>query len=152
MGCYYEDFEPGTRIETPGRTITESDVVAFAQLTGDYNPLHTDFVYAQEQRFGQPIAHGLLGISYLLGLISRIQMFDGTAVALLGIDDWQFHRPIFFGDTVHGIVTITECRPSRDPRYGILYRRAQLINHKGEVVQEGFINIMMKRRPTSVEA
>lgn len=151
MGRYYEEFHVGDQLRTPARTITESDVMGFAQLTGDFNPLHTDFEFAKTQRFGRPVAHGMLGLSVLLGLIARLNVFDGTAVALLGVENWKFAAPVFFGDTVHGVVTIRDMRGTRDARYGILYRDAQLVNHTGTVVQQGQLNIMMMRQLTNHE-
>ncbi|WP_020375874.1 MaoC/PaaZ C-terminal domain-containing protein [Sulfobacillus thermosulfidooxidans] len=149
MGWYYEDFQEGQQLTTPRRTVTESDVMQFAQLTGDFNPLHTDFEYAKEGRFHRPIAHGLLGLSLVLGLASRLNIFDETAVALLGIEQWNFLAPIYFGDTVHGVITIKKMRTTRDGLYGILYRHVQLLNQNATVVQEGDINIMMQRKPDS---
>ncbi|AUW93822.1 MaoC/PaaZ C-terminal domain-containing protein [Sulfobacillus sp. hq2] len=150
MGWYYEDFQVGAQWNTPARTITESDVMHFAQLSGDFNPLHTDFEFAKHQRFGKPVAHGMLGLSIVLGLIARLNIFDGTAVALLGIDQWKFSAPIFFGDTVHAMVTIRDMRETRDPRYGILFRSVQLVNQTGTVVQSGELNIMMQRKQEGV--
>ncbi len=120
--------------------------MSFAQLTGDFNPLHTDFEFAKTHRFGQPLAHGMLGLSILLGLIARLNVFDGTAAALLGVDEWKFTQPIFFHDTVHGLITIKDLRTTKDPRYGIVFRAAQLINQHNQVVQQGQLNIMMLRR------
>ncbi|MPY85837.1 MAG: dehydratase, partial [Actinophytocola sp.] len=81
MGRYYDDLSVGDTFTTPARTITEYDVAAFAGLSGDYNPVHTDREFATATSFGQPIAHGVLGITVATGLIARTGLFDGTAVA-----------------------------------------------------------------------
>lgn len=149
MGRYYDEFTEGQTFVTPRRTVTERDVMQFAQLTGDFNPLHTDFEYAKTNRFGRPVAHGLLGLGLVLGLASSLNVFDHTAVALLGIEQWRFVAPVFFGDSVYATITITKMRLTREGRYGILYRHAQLLNQNGELVQEGDIHIMMHRKPVN---
>ena len=63
---YCEDFAEGQLLVTRGRTITETDVVMFAAMTGDYNPLHTDAVFGRSTVFGQRIAHGMLGVTTVL--------------------------------------------------------------------------------------
>jgi acyl dehydratase len=145
---YFEDFTVGDRFETPARTVTESDVMLYAGISGDFNPLHTDAESAKQGPFGQRIAHGPLGFTILMGLLGRLGQLDGTAVAMLGINDWRFTAPIFFGDTVHGVVTVQELRESRDPSRGIMVRRVELLKQTGEVVQHGLLPVMVKRRPS----
>ena len=151
-GLYFEQFNVGDQFVTPSRTITETDVVNFAGLSGDYNPIHPDRVFCQDTPFGQPIAHGLLVLSVATGLVSRLGIFDGTAIALLGFEGWRFLKPVLFGDTVHVLVTILEKRQTSHPERGVLKRRLELINQKGEVVQEGVINLMVRCRPAPASA
>lgn len=147
---YFEDFEIGQTFTSPGRTVTEADVINFASMTGDNNQVHTDAEFAAHTRYGQRIAHGLLGASLCLGLLSRVGVFDGSSVALLGIDDWRFVRPIFIGDTVHCTVTITGTRLTSGGRTGILDRDLQLINAAGDVVQQGRMNLMVLTRDAAI--
>ncbi|WP_077211669.1 MaoC/PaaZ C-terminal domain-containing protein [Bacillus dakarensis] len=143
---YYEDFEVGMCFDSPARTITETDVVMFAGFSGDYNAIHTDTEYCKNTQFGERIAHGLLGISIITGLMSRAGTFEGTAIAMLGINNWKFLKPIFIGDTVYVRYTITEKRPSKsNPETGIVNRFYELINQKGEVVQNGEMPVLIKR-------
>ena len=93
MGRVFDEFEIGQRFVTPGRTITEGDIGAFAGLTGDYNPVHTDETFAAATDFGSRIAHGPMGIGMAFGLASRLDLIDGTAVALLGVI-WDFKAPM----------------------------------------------------------
>ena len=80
-----------------GRTITEADVVAFANLTGDQHPQHTDARWAGQGPFGERIAHGMLVLSYAVGLVD----FDPERiVALRGSSDVVFKRPVTIGDTI----------------------------------------------------
>lgn len=151
MGKYYEEFEVGEVYTTPSRTIGEYDVMAFAGLSGDYNPIHTDHEFAVITQFGQRIAHGALGLSVATGLIARTGLFDGTAVAFLGIDNWRFSQPIFLGDTIHVEFTITAMRETKNPATGILTRNVKIVNHRGETVQSGDMTLMVQRRRADID-
>jgi len=144
---HLEDFAAGQVLTTPGRTITEADVVSFAAWTGDANQVHTDVQFAAETRYGQRIVHGMLGASLCLGLIARTGIFEGTAVALLGIDGWRFTAPVFIGDTLTCTVEILGARPTSKGSYGIVERQVTLRNQHGETVQEGRMDVMVLRRP-----
>ena len=96
---YFEDFELGQEFITRSRTITEADVVAFAGLSGDFNPLHTDEEFAKKTVFGTRIAHGLLGLSIASGLINQLGIAEKTVMAFLGLN-WTFKAALKFGDTI----------------------------------------------------
>ena len=146
---HLEDFTAGQVLTTPGRTITETDVVAFAAWTGDANQVHTDAEFAAGTRYGQRIVHGMLGASLCLGLIARTGIFEGTAVALLGIDGWRFTAPVFIGDTLTCTVEILGARPTSKGTYGVVERQVTLRNQRGETVQEGRMDVMVLRRPAA---
>ena len=146
---YFEDFEVGQVFRSQGRTITESDVVTFAGWSWDTNPLHTDAAYSGSQRFGRPIAHGLLGMSVAMGLAARLGVFESCSVALLGVDEWRFVRPILVGDTVTCEVAITGTRPTSGGATGVLAREFSLFNQDDEVVQRGSIGLLVLRHPAS---
>ena len=146
MPLYYEDLSLGQEFTGPRRTITEADVVGFAQLSGDWNPIHTDAEFAKTTRFGQRLAHGLLGLAALTGLMDRTGLFDGSAVAMLGVQ-WSFRKPVFIGDTIGFTMRITGLRLTSDGRYGIVERSFEVRNQDGEVVQEGTIPLLIARRP-----
>ncbi len=148
MPYYYEDLSLGQEFTGPRRTITEADIVSFAQLSGDWNPLHTDAVFAAEGRFGQRIAHGVLTLAAVTGLMDRAALFDGSAVAMLGID-WHFLRPVFIGDTIGFRMRVEALRLTSDGRYGVVERRLEVTNQRGEIVQEGSIPLLVARRPQS---
>lgn len=148
MGRYFEDLTVGEQFITPRRTITESDVTAFAGLSGDYNALHTDAVGAHDSIFGARIAHGVLGLSIVTGLTARLDLFEGTVMALLNVN-WNFAGPIYMGDTVHARVIIDDKRETSKPDRGIVVRRFELLNQHDKQVQEGTMTVMMKRRPRS---
>lgn len=143
---FYDDLAVGDTFDTPGRTIGESDVALFAGLSGDYNPIHTDAEFAKASSFGTRIAHGLLGLSVATGLVARLGIFDGTALALLGIEDWRFTAPIKLGDTIRVHMEIARLRALSDGQRGIAWRATQLLNQQEEVLQEGTLVVMLKRR------
>jgi acyl dehydratase len=146
MPMYLEDFKAGQVYESPARTITEADVVAFAGLSGDYNPIHTDAEFGAATQFKQRIAHGMLGLSILTGLGSRSGILDGTAIAFLGIEEWKFAKPILFGDTVRVRMTVADVRPSSKPGSGVLRRRMELLNQRGETVQSGVFVTLVRAK------
>jgi acyl dehydratase len=144
---YFEDFHAGQVFTSQARTITETDVVTFAGWSWDANPVHTDAESAASGRFGERIAHGVLGLSVALGLASRLGVFESCSVALLGIDDWRFRRPLVPGDTVRCRVEILDTRLTSSGGTGVLQRRFTLLNQRDEVVQEGEIGLMVHVRP-----
>jgi acyl dehydratase len=144
---YYEDVEMNYTIVSPGRTVTETDVMMFAGLSGDYNPLHTDEELMKESQFGKRIAHGMLGLSIATGLVSRTFDFEGTAIALLGINNWKFLKPIFIGDTIRVRITVIEKRLSKsNPSQGVINRLYEIINQNEETVQKGELPLMVKTK------
>jgi acyl dehydratase len=142
---YFEDFEIGDEFVTPGRTVTEGDVMLFAGLTGDYNRIHTDAEYMKSSMFGERIAHGLLGLSLVNGLKYRTDYDSDGVLAFLGLT-WKFSRPIRFGDTIHAVIRIASKRETSKPDRGIMFQTIQVFNQRGEVVQEGEFTSMIKRR------
>lgn len=107
QGLYFEEFELGQRITSPGRTITEADVVTFAGLSGDFNSIHTDAEYVKNTAIGQRVAHGLLIISIVSGLAVRTGIMEGTVLAFREIKNWKFSQPVFIGETIHVIMEVT---------------------------------------------
>ncbi|EWT07319.1 dehydratase [Intrasporangium chromatireducens Q5-1] len=144
---YFEDFEVGDTFTTPSRTIGLAEISTFAGLSGDYNPIHTDAQFAADSSFGQRIAHGVLGMSVLTGLITRLGVFEASTIALLGIEDWRFRGPVFDGDTIRVEVLIEDKKLTSDGERGVLRRRYQLMNQRDEVVQEGVMPLLVKCRP-----
>lgn len=146
-GLFFEEFNEGDEFISPRRTITEADIVMFAGLSGDYNPLHTDEVFAKETMFGARIAHGMLVLSISTGLASRTGIVDGTAMAFLGINEWKFLAPVLIGDTVHVNQIVEAKRETKKADRGVITFKCQIINQKGDVVQEGLRTLMVRRKP-----
>jgi acyl dehydratase len=145
-GKYFDDWAVGSEYVTPGRTLTETDVVIFAAMSGDYNELHTNDEFMKKSEFGRRIVHGLLGLAVSHGLLFRTGFLDGTAIAFLGIESWKFEAPIFFGDTIHVKLRVAEVRASTSkPDRGIVKLFLQIIKQDGAVVQSGFKTLMLRR-------
>ena len=148
LGLWYEEFSQDVERLSPGRTITESDLVAFSGLTGDFSQVHTDEEFCKKTEFGTRIAHGLLGLSIAQGLAWRTNYTQGTGVASLAWNKWTFKKPIFIGDTVRVRWRLLNKRPSGSkPGMGIITELVELVNQRGEVVQDGEHVTMVRRRP-----
>ena len=147
MSKYLDEFVVGEKYVTPGRTITETDVVMFAGMTGDYARVHTDENEMKKSQFGTRIAHGLLGLSIAHGLFFRLGLISTTAIAFAQIEEWKFLSPIFFGNTIHCVIEIADVIPSKSkPDRGIVKFKFEVINEDtGKVAQAGIKSIMMMR-------
>lgn len=145
MGRVFDEFEIGQRFVTPGRTITEADIGAFAGLTGDYNPVHTDETFAARTEFKTRIAHGPMGIGIAFGLAARLDLIDGTVVALLGVS-WDFRAPVRPGDTVRAVIDVVEMRAVKHPDRGLLGIEIALEDQRGTVLQTGTARLLMRRQ------
>lgn len=144
---YFEDFQVGDRFVSPRRTVGLAEIGLFAGLSGDYNPIHTDAVFGAESQFGERIAHGLLGLSILTGLMTRTGVFEAGTIALLGIEEWRFKEPVKDGDTIHVVIDIEDVRLTSSGDKGVLRRRVSLVNQRGEICQTGVLPLLMKCRP-----
>ena len=141
---YYDEIEVGEEYESPGRTITESDIVLFAGLSGDYNVLHTDAEFMKTSIFGERIAHGLLGLAIQSGLFSRATGAYAT-LAFVGLR-WKFKAPIKIGDTIRLRARVRTKRDIGKPDRGLVTLERTVVNQRGEVVQEGETDLLVEKR------
>jgi acyl dehydratase len=146
-GRYFEDFEIGQEIVTPARTITSTDIVNFACLTGDFNEVHTNFEYCKTTPFGEPVAHGPLIYGIMGGLQYASGINDGTLLGLLGIDQWRMLGPVKHGDTIRVAQKVVEKKETSKPDRGVITFLRQCVKQDGSVVQEMRATLMYKRRP-----
>ena len=146
-GLYWEEWEVGAEWVTAGRTVTEADIVNFAGISGDYNPLHMDEKFCKATQFGTRIAHGPLVYAVAAGLIFQLHLYDDTLIAFLGFKDLRFTAPVKIGDTIHARIKVTETREGSKPGRGVMKRRLQVVNQREEVVQESIQAFLLKRRP-----
>lgn len=145
-GLYWEDWQIGAEFVSPARTITEADIVMFAGLSGDYNPLHMDEEYCRQTQFGSRIAHGPLVYAIAAGLLFQLHLYDDTLIAFLGFDSLKFTKPVKPGDTIHARINVLEKRETSNPERGVMKRQLQVINQRGEIVQEAVQAFLLKRR------
>jgi acyl dehydratase len=143
---YFEDYEIGLTVTSPARTITETDIVSFAALTGDWNAIHTDAEYSAKQFFGQRVAHGLLVLSIASGLVIRLGFMEETVLAFREMGDWKFSLPVFIGDTVRVRVTVTQTKPMRRLGGGLVRTKVEVLNQDDKVVQRGTWGVLVKSR------
>lgn len=146
-GWYYEDFIVGQKLTTSGRTITESDIVAFAGLSGDYNAIHTDAEYSRTTAFGRRVAHGLLGLSIASGLAVGTGLLEGTVLAFREISTWKFSLPIFIGDTIRVEMEIIETKPLPRLGGGSVLISLNVLNQDDKAVMKGHWSVLMMSRP-----
>ena len=146
-GLYWEQWEIGAEFESPARTVTEADVAMFAGLSGDYNPLHVNEEYCKQTPFGTRIAHAPLVYAIAAGLLFQLHLYDDTLIAFLGFDSLKFTKPVKPGDTIHARIKVLEKRETSNRARGVMKRQLQVLNQRGEVVQEGVQAFLLKRRP-----
>ncbi|WP_241024149.1 MaoC/PaaZ C-terminal domain-containing protein [Burkholderia sp. Ac-20365] len=153
-GLRYTDLYVGMKFRSPGRTITDADLVGFAGLTGDFSELHTSDVYAKNSQFGRRVAHGMLGLAYAHGLMwARTGELRETAIAFLGIGDWKFLNPIFVGDTIFVNYEICELRESKSrPTQAIATFDVSVVDQDGRVVQQGKKALLVSKVPLTAVA
>ena len=146
-GLYFEEFNVGQKIMTGDRTVADKDIMAFADLTGDNNRIHTDAEFSKAGPFGQRIAHGLLGLSIASGLAWRTGILDGTVIAFREVNDWKFIKPVFIGDTVRAELNVTEAKPLPRINAGSVAITVELKNKKEEVCMRGSWTMLVMSKP-----
>ena len=142
-GKLFSEFEIGQEFTSGRRTITETDVVMFSGLSGDYNPLHTDKVFAQQTPFKQRIAHGMLIASISTGLAQTLGVFEGTTLALME-QTFQYKAPVFFGDTIHFRLRVKALKPSSKGGKGVVTFEAEIVNQDDTIVIAGHWVVLMR--------
>lgn len=145
---WFEDQQIGITHTTPARTVSEADVFLFGGLTGDLAELHTNEAYARTTEFGGRIAHGMLNVSLMHGLLVRAGHVVGSGIALLGWNDIRFHAPVKLGDTVQARwTTIAKRESGSRPEAGIVTDKVELFNQDGRLVVSGEVTELVRKRP-----
>jgi acyl dehydratase len=147
---YFDDVSIGQQWESLGRTLTEADIVNFAGLSGDFNPIHVDHLYAASTPYRRPIAHGLLVFSIASGLSYNCPPM--RTLAFLSIREWHFHSPVFIGDTLRGRTRVLEKELRGRGKRGVVTWHRQILKQDGTVVQEGVTLTLVEARPPAREA
>jgi acyl dehydratase len=146
IGYYFEEIEAGQTMTTRGRTITESDIVQFAALTGDYNPMHTNAEYMKSHPMKQRVAHGMLTLSYAVGQLYQLGFMERTVLAFRGLE-MKFSLPVFIGDTIRVRITVIEKKEMKRLGGGIITAEVKILNQDGKTVQSGTMELLLASRP-----
>ena len=144
-GLYFAEFEIGQKLVTAGRTITESDIVRFAGLTGDFNQMHTDAEYAAAGPFEKRVAHGLLVQSVAVGSAAQSGVIEGTVLAFRELN-CKFSLPVFIGDTVHVKLEIIKKKALPRLEGGQIVMKFRVLNQEGKAVQRGEWVLLVQSR------
>jgi 3-hydroxybutyryl-CoA dehydratase len=146
-GLYFEQFEPGLRLVTAARTITEGDVVTFAGVSGDFNQIHTDAEFSKGTPFGQRVAHGLLVLSIASGLAMRSGILEGTVIAFREINNWKFSSPVFIDDTIRVELEVIETKALPRLGGGAVVIELAVKNQRNETTMKGSWTALIANQP-----
>jgi 3-hydroxybutyryl-CoA dehydratase len=140
FNCSFQELAPGDRFSTGTRTVSESDILDFAALTGDSHPQHVDPEWAAGSRFGEQIAHGLLVLSFAVGLLP---LDPDRVVALRRVGDAVFKQPVKIGDALHveGEITRTQ---ELDPEHGLVDARLRIVNQHGRLAVRASVELVWR--------
>ena len=147
-GMWFEEFEVGQTVQSAGRTVTESDIISFAGLSGDHNRIHTDAEFSAASSFGQRVAHGLLGLSIASGLAIQTGIMEDTIMAFREINNWKFRLPILIGDTIHVILEVKDTKALPRLGGGAVVRELDVQNQRAESVMKGTWTTLIASQPT----
>jgi 3-hydroxybutyryl-CoA dehydratase len=145
-GLFFDDFQPGQKVTSAARTVTEHDVVTFAGLSGDFNQIHTDAEFAKAMLFGQRVAHGILGLAIASGLAVQTGILGANVIAFREIGEWKFVKPIFFGDTIHAEMEVTEIKAIPRLGGGNVTLGVHVNNQDNVTVMRGVWTVLVKSR------
>jgi acyl dehydratase len=141
---FYEDLNVGDEDQSTGRTVTETDVVSFAGLSGDFNNMHIDEEFAKKTVFGTRVAHGLCVLSIASGLWFTMPRL--ATIAFMGLEDWRFSDAVKFGDTIRITRKLVEKREHKRPNMGFLIFEVNVNNQENKIVQKGKWVILVQRK------
>lgn len=147
MGLYFEDFSVGQNVVTEKRTITENDIMSFAELSGDDNRIHTDPEFSKTTMFGKQVAHGLLGLAVASGLAWKTGILDGTVIAFREVNEWKFIKPVFIGDTIYVEMEVRETKALPRIGGGSVTITLEVKKEDGEVCHRGLWTVLMMSKP-----
>jgi len=144
MHLFFDDVTVGQEWESPGRTVTETDIINFAGISGVFNPIHVDHAFAATTMYRRPIAHGLLVWSMSSGL--TLYCPPMRTLAFMSIRDWQFKEPVFAGDTIRVRVKVLAKEQRGRGRRGVITWQRQIVNQDGKILQEGVTLTLVEGR------
>ena len=140
---HFEELSVGQKIVSAARTVTESDILSFAGLTGDHNPIHTNAEFAKGTPYGQRIAHGLLGLSMAVGLLMQTGVLEGSVMAFREIVEWKFIKPVFIGDSIQVEMEIRELKALPRAGGGLATIALDVRNSREEPLMRGTLAVLV---------
>jgi len=149
QGLWFEEFTEGLTIASRGRTVTEADIVNFAGLSGDYNPMHTDAQYMKSHQFGARVAHGALVFSIATGLLYQLNVLEGTVIAFRSFE-MKLSQPVYIGDTIHIAAKVASLRAMSAVGGGLVVLDVKILNQEDKIIQKGEWTIMVRSKPVAV--
>ncbi|MED1607669.1 MaoC/PaaZ C-terminal domain-containing protein [Cytobacillus kochii] len=150
MDLFFDDIKIGEELISPRRTITETDVVNFSGLSGDFNALHIDEEFAKNTPYKTRVAHGLLTVSVVTGLQAMMGQINNTTLGLLEIK-WRFIMGVIPGDTIYAKFVAKEKKETSKKDKGVLTKSVYVYNQRDELVSEGEIILLMKRKLSNID-
>ncbi len=144
-GLTYDEFEIGNIYPSQARTVTEADIVNFAGLSGDFNPLHTDAEFAKSMPVGERIAHGVLILAMATGMANWMGIFEGTTIALME-QVTRYKGAVKFGDTIHLEMEVSEKKPTSKADRGVVKFAVRVKNQSAAIVIDGEWTLLMKTK------
>jgi acyl dehydratase len=138
-----QNIETGRVYRSSARTLTETDLVMFSMITGDWHPIHSDAEYSRSTRIGQRIFHGSFGISLAISMSADLLQLVNPVIAALGIREWVFKSPLFVGDTIHAELSVEKVKMTSAGKHAVIERRISLVKHDGTVAQTGLAGLMV---------
>jgi 3-hydroxybutyryl-CoA dehydratase len=145
MSLYFEDFVLDSVSTSRSRTVTETDIVNFAGISGDFVELHMSETYAAQGPFGRRIAHGTLVFSMAVGLGVQMNQVQDTVIAFYGVDRLRFTGPVFIGDTIHVVAKVIS-KQAKEPGRGLVTFETSVLNQKDELVLIYSDKVLLKSR------
>lgn len=144
-GKHFEDFVLNEEFHSPGRTITEADVVAFANLSWDHNPIHVNEEFASKTLFRSRIAHGALTLAVATGFAHQTGILEGTTIALAS-QNIRYLEPVRIGDTLSLRLWVSRLEPVGRGNRGLVTLSTEMCNQNGKRVAEGEWVVMIRGR------
>lgn len=144
---FFDDVEVGQEWDSVGRTVTRVDITNYAAISGDFNPVHTDYGFAKALGHPGPVAHDQLIWAFISGL--GLMAPPMRTLAFVSIPQWEFKCPILAGDTIKLRTRVMQKEERSRGRRGVITWHLQVFNQDGKIVQEGLTVTLVEGRASA---